>query len=399
MNMNRHNYETFFLLYVDNELSAPERKAVELFVEENPDLKTELSLLQETVIMPDPIAYSAKADLLKSEDITPLQDKILSYIDHELDPAGLAELQSLVSTDLSARRELDLLSLTKLEPETIVFTDKKSLYRTEGAKVVTIRWWRVAAAAVLLGFGLWAGVTAYRNYLVVAPGAGSQAKNDQPGQNGKNPVQLPATDDKTPDQVPNPSTTNDPLVSNIPVQDPGVKDRPVTARNNRSGDKSTLPANTRPDNGLADNRPVKKDAVKPSNNLPKSYLENINNRERNEITATIVTPKNENSNLTNSGISSNAVAQNKVNAKADNPVIADLNIGKAETKTTTALQAVYNPTASENNNNRYVDLDEERTKRGKIGGLLRKVKRALERNANIKTGDEVKVAGFEIAIK
>ena len=34
-----------------------------------------------------------------------------------------------------------------------------------------------------------------------------------------------------------------------------------------------------------------------------------------------------------------------------------------------------------------------------LGGILRKAKRMLERNTNIKTGDGLKVAGFEIALK
>ena len=45
MNINRDNYEMYFLLYVDKELSAEERSAVEKFVAENADLKAELESL------------------------------------------------------------------------------------------------------------------------------------------------------------------------------------------------------------------------------------------------------------------------------------------------------------------------------------------------------------------
>ncbi len=47
MIINRHNYEEFFLLYIDNELDGGQQTAVEKFVEQNPDLGKELEMLKQ----------------------------------------------------------------------------------------------------------------------------------------------------------------------------------------------------------------------------------------------------------------------------------------------------------------------------------------------------------------
>ena len=52
MNINRHNYESYFLLYVDNELSVQEIDALNLFIEDNADLKNELEILQQSILKP-----------------------------------------------------------------------------------------------------------------------------------------------------------------------------------------------------------------------------------------------------------------------------------------------------------------------------------------------------------
>ena len=56
MNIDRNNYEEFFLLYVDGELDATQQLAVENFVQQNPDLAVELKMILNTMAMRIPIS-------------------------------------------------------------------------------------------------------------------------------------------------------------------------------------------------------------------------------------------------------------------------------------------------------------------------------------------------------
>ncbi|MFN8242626.1 MAG: hypothetical protein U0X40_01120 [Ferruginibacter sp.] len=397
MNINRHNYEEYFLLYVDNELSAADRKAVDLFIAENPDLRQELTILQQTILEPGSFVFDAKAGLQKSEAPTPLQEDLLSYLDNELSAPAKTAMEALLARQEEVRAELNSLQRTLLEPETIVFADKASLYRhEEGARVIRIKWWQIAAAALLLGFGTWTGIRFYMN------------SGTQPG--GNNPVAL-ATDKKAANNTNtevNPANTPSGNNGNLPANTNTAelannKTNPVPGQSLNpaagiTGDKATAPVavkNRRPSSpseenvAAVDNVPEKK----PSNNLPRPYFENINNRAGNETVAANVTPKNESNNGINSGNDNPLPSSNNRNPYTNK--LTDANSTPGIASNNAAIPAVYNP----DNNDRLVDLQDERGKRSKLGGFLRKVKRTLERTANIKTGDEVKVAGFEIAIK
>ena len=66
-NINRYNYETYFLLYVDNELSAIEKKNVDEFVQSNPDLGEELVMLLQTISQKEDVLLNEKMDLYRKE--------------------------------------------------------------------------------------------------------------------------------------------------------------------------------------------------------------------------------------------------------------------------------------------------------------------------------------------
>lgn len=68
MQINRQSYEEYFLLYADGELNESERRAVEEFIDQNPDLAGELSILQDTVFESDSsIVFENKELLFKDE--------------------------------------------------------------------------------------------------------------------------------------------------------------------------------------------------------------------------------------------------------------------------------------------------------------------------------------------
>ncbi len=385
MNINRHNYEEFFLLYVDNELSAADKKAVDVFVQENPDLQGELLLLQETVAKADDVVLEKKDWLFMEEGVSALQETLLLYTDGELSPSEIKTVEALLATDRSAKVELNILQQTKLQPDTsVVFTDKQSLYRTEGGRLVGFKWWRAAAAAVLLGLVVWTGVTVYNNNAKTIPVTDGVVKGDN-----TNPEKI---QNEIPVNTNTPGTnqaeTTAPQNTTAAVQKNAVQ--PLT-QNNKQPVQKTVKQNTIEQK---DNVAVQEKNQKPSNNLPRPYFENINRAASNEIVRNNVIPENNNG-INGSG-TNDVIAKTNPNEKIINPVIAG--IDKNETDPITTAIPVVNKATGENNN-RYLDIDESKGKRTMLGGLIRKAKRMVERTTNIKTGDGLKVAGFEIALK
>ena len=70
MNITRHNYEEYFVLYMDNELGSDDRRQVELFVQENADLKEELDWMQQSHLVADTsVVFDNKDQLMKVSGI------------------------------------------------------------------------------------------------------------------------------------------------------------------------------------------------------------------------------------------------------------------------------------------------------------------------------------------
>lgn len=156
----RNNYEEFFLLYVDNELSAADRQIVERFVAENPDLQEEWDLLLQCRIRPDQhLVFTDRESLLKQEEgATELinagncETYFLSYIDGELDADTCRSVEAFVRRHPSRLSELQRLQQTVSVPDySIIFEHKELLYKEERPRRIGFFPWKIAAAAVVLG--------------------------------------------------------------------------------------------------------------------------------------------------------------------------------------------------------------------------------------------------------
>lgn len=165
MNINRHNYEEFFLLYVDNELTAGQQKIVDAFVASNPDLRQEFELIQQSTFTTD-----AKLDegfiqsLLKpvADESSISEEQLLLYVDDELNAAQKEAVEKELLSNVSLQKELQWLRRSKATADTsIVFPDKSLLYKQAApARVfymstVAKRWAAAAAVILLLGSAMW----------------------------------------------------------------------------------------------------------------------------------------------------------------------------------------------------------------------------------------------------
>ncbi|MBX2930907.1 MAG: hypothetical protein KF781_03040 [Chitinophagaceae bacterium] len=161
MNINRDNYEEFLLLYVDGELNIAEQKAVEQFVQINPDLQEELEILLSTKLTTEKNISFDKSSLYKSEANTIHQnnyvEKFLLYTDNELSEREKKEVEKFVLQHPALQTAFTTIKASILEKEIILHPNKETLYKKE-RKPVIFMWMKqiaIAAALILFAIALW----------------------------------------------------------------------------------------------------------------------------------------------------------------------------------------------------------------------------------------------------
>lgn len=148
MQINQHNYEEFFLMYVDNELSVPEKEMVEAFIIQHPELAAELELLKQTVLnIEEPVDFAGKEKLIRRPELT--EEELLVYLDGEAGKELAGTIEQAAKSNDAVKLELETLRKLYLKADlSVQYPAKEKLYK-RGA-VRSMDWRKLAIAASLL---------------------------------------------------------------------------------------------------------------------------------------------------------------------------------------------------------------------------------------------------------
>ncbi|NOR74627.1 MAG: hypothetical protein GQ525_05665 [Draconibacterium sp.] len=152
MEININNYEAYFIDYLERNLD--ERLVDEFleFLQQNPDLKEELSLLETVSIEPENISFNKKENLFKQklDSEKEFNKASVANLEGDISVSDKLELEKYIAEHTEKKRDILLFDKTKLQPdETIIFSKKKRLYHHSTQRNIFVWAGRVAAILII----------------------------------------------------------------------------------------------------------------------------------------------------------------------------------------------------------------------------------------------------------
>ncbi len=354
MEINRNNYEEYFLLYADNELSATEKKVVEIFLQENVDLKEEFLMIKMAVNSPEKeIKLLDKSFLLKKElafiDENNFEEIFVLYFDNELSLSQKTDVESFVSQNSKYKNDFELIGKAKLSAEnSIIYPNKKELYRKEkSGKVIPLILWRTMAAAAFIGFGLWITVSYFNKPEKTVPVASQINTIKQPVEKDKNII--PNKPMKEENEIASSTKTIQP--EKTEKEETEIK-KPILKEKNTN-----------------DVAAIKPD-VKIKNPIVKEETKEAKPDVENQAIAITSPVKN-----------APELLQNQKNQIAANETVHTIIQTEPQFQDRQAHTVSYvADVATDNQNYVFYDVPAEEFRKSKVGGFIKKVRRIVERN-------------------
>lgn len=152
MEINRNNYEAYFIDYLEGNLNERLVDSFIEFIKLNPDLKEELDLFESVSAAPETISYTKKEKLYKEkyDSEKEFNEAAIAQLEGDISTEEKFEFEMYLAEHPEKKKEAALFTETKLiADESILFDKKNTLYRKSRRKVILLWSGRVAAILIL----------------------------------------------------------------------------------------------------------------------------------------------------------------------------------------------------------------------------------------------------------
>ncbi|WP_282125998.1 hypothetical protein [Marinifilum flexuosum] len=154
--IDRHNYEEFFLDYLEGNMNDSEKKNLESFLALNPDLREELDEMCLVELEEEDIIFD-KSSLKQIPFETDFEDFCVAKLEGDLEQEEEIAFTKYLNENLIGKAQYQLFERTNLKADNdIIYPDKEELKRKE-RKIIP--YWMISgvgiAASVLLLFSVW----------------------------------------------------------------------------------------------------------------------------------------------------------------------------------------------------------------------------------------------------
>lgn len=168
MDINRNNYEAYFLDYRENNLSAGQVAELMIFLEENPDLKASFEAYENIELEADnSIKFAAKENLKKSHLIptdnineSNYEEVMVAKLEGDLSDEEKIELKAFMELNPIVKLEYNLYRSTFLTPDPNIFYPNKESLKKKGLFVIyrtQLVYGLSIAASVIILLGVYLG--------------------------------------------------------------------------------------------------------------------------------------------------------------------------------------------------------------------------------------------------
>ena len=156
MKINQQNYESYFVRYLDHDLTGEEAAEVQLFLQLHPELKNDLEAFRSTILKPDEqLVFTAKSSLKRSVHTGNYEEYFVRWIENDLSPAEISEVNAFLQHHPDYNSKLNAYKSTILiADQSVVFPDKQRLKKKVPGTVIPMFTRYVLSGAVAAGLVL-----------------------------------------------------------------------------------------------------------------------------------------------------------------------------------------------------------------------------------------------------